>query len=165
MTNKLNSQAANYLSLVISSTMMRTLLGMGLLIIATAVPTKAQSDKFITELLPPPPPVASPNRVAEPQYKPIVPVDLDPPTYTSKEPPREYTFSAPPPEDDRDYRVEVFGNERELLDRVRAIEPKAFQKGNVIQVGIFSRQDNAEDLVRKLAVEGFWARIIISESY
>lgn len=165
MTNKLNSLANNYLSLTtIAPKIGRSLLGMGLIIIATAIPARAKDEEFITELLPPPPPLSSPNRVIKQKRDVIVPVDLDPPTYTSKQQQREYTFSAPP-QDNRDYRVEVFGSQAELLEQVRAIEPKAFQKGDVIQVGIFSRQDNAEDLVRKLAVKGFWARIIVSESY
>ncbi len=58
------------------------------------------------------------------------------------------------------YKVEVYGNGQELLLQVRDIEPKAFIKGNIIQVGIFSQQNNAEDMVRKLAVAGFWARIV-----
>lgn len=82
---------------------------------------------------------------------------------------REYTFKAPagsPLSDTAQsstidgYKVEVYGSEEALLSQVRAIEPRAFIKGNIIQVGIFSEQDNAEDLVRKLAVAGFWARIM-----
>ena len=82
---------------------------------------------------------------------------------------REYTFKAP----DRKiltnteqlkaaqgYRVEVYDVDRKLLLQVQDIEPKAFAKGDIIQVGIFKRQKNAEDLVRKLAIEGLWARIV-----
>lgn len=58
------------------------------------------------------------------------------------------------------YKVEVYGSGQELLLQVRDIEPKAFIKGNIIQVGIFSQQNNAEDMVQKLAVAGFWARIV-----
>ncbi|MDJ0568997.1 MAG: SPOR domain-containing protein [Pleurocapsa sp. MO_192.B19] len=85
--------------------------------------------------------------------------------------PREYTFQAPnnsaaidpTPQSttNQGYKVEVYGSAEELLQQVRDIEPKAFIKGNIIQVGIFGRQDNAEDLVRKLAIEGFWARIVV----
>ena len=85
---------------------------------------------------------------------------------------REYTFEAPDSSAAIDpttpqsttkqgYKVEVYGSAEELLQQVRDIEPKAFIKGNIIQVGIFGRQDNAEDLVRKLAIEGFWARIVV----
>ena len=81
---------------------------------------------------------------------------------------REYTFKAPDSKKIsnteqlvkvRGYKVEVYGSETELLQQVRHIEPSAFIKGNAIQVGIFSEQVNAENMVRKLAVEGFWARI------
>lgn len=58
------------------------------------------------------------------------------------------------------YKVEVYGSSREILQDVRNVEPKAFVKDNIIQVGIFSQQNNAEDMVRKLASRGFWARII-----
>lgn len=82
---------------------------------------------------------------------------------------REYTFKAPDSKvisnseqltQVRGYKVEVYGNEDSLLQQVKDIEPAAFIKGDIIQVGIFGRQDNAEDLVRKLAVRGLWARII-----
>ena len=92
------------------------------------------------------------------------------PIYLSKnEPAREYTFKAPDNKTltnseqlsaARGYKVEVYGSTSELLDRVRSIEPKAFIKGNVIQVGIFSQQDNAEDMVRKLTGAGFWSRMV-----
>lgn len=81
---------------------------------------------------------------------------------------REYTFKAPGNKTlgntehlaaGQGYKVEVYGNAAELLLQVRDIEPKAFIKGNIIQVGIFSQQNNAENMVRQLAVAGFWARI------
>ena len=81
---------------------------------------------------------------------------------------REYTFKAPDSKKisnteqlikAQGFRVEVYGSERELLQQVKDIEPTAFIKGNTIQVGIFSQQANAENMVRKLAVKGFWARI------
>lgn len=81
---------------------------------------------------------------------------------------REYNFKAPDSKTisnteqlikARGYRVEVFGSETELLQQVRNIEPSAFVKGDTIQVGIFSQQANAENMVRQLAVNGFWARI------
>lgn len=82
---------------------------------------------------------------------------------------REYTFKAP---DNKiltnteqlkaaqGYKVEVYGSAEELLHKIKNIEPRAFAKGDIIQVGIFKQQKNAEDLVRQLAVRGFWARII-----
>jgi len=59
------------------------------------------------------------------------------------------------------YQVQVYGSSEGMLARVRAIEPKAFLKGNLIQVGNFSTQENAEQLLKKLAIEGLWARIVI----
>ena len=82
---------------------------------------------------------------------------------------REYTFKAPGNKTlgntehlaaVKGYKVEVYGNAADLLLQVRSIEPKAFISGNIIQVGIFSQQNNAEDMVRQLAVAGFWARIV-----
>ena len=83
--------------------------------------------------------------------------------------PREYTFKAPESKSFREveqsnqaqgYKVEVYGSAEDLLKQVRGIEPRAFIKGDIIQVGIFSQQDNAEDLVRKLTIAGFWSRIM-----
>lgn len=93
------------------------------------------------------------------------------PVYLSKNSSsREYTFKAPDSKTlsnsgnltaVQGYKVEVYGNEQTLLREVRNIEPKAFIKGDLIQVGIFSQQNNAEAMVRKLAVKGLWARIIV----
>ena len=82
---------------------------------------------------------------------------------------REYLFKAPdnkiindPQQLTRNqgYKVEVYGSADELLKKVKTIEPKAFRKGEIIQVGIFSEQGNAEILLKKLAVAGFWSRIV-----
>ena len=82
---------------------------------------------------------------------------------------REYTFKAPKGKTLSNsgnlsavggYKVEVYGSAKDLLTEVKNVEPKAFIKGNVIQVGIFGQQNNAEDMVRKLAARGFWARIV-----
>lgn len=59
------------------------------------------------------------------------------------------------------YQVQVYGSSEGMLAKVRAIEPAAFLKGNLIQVGNFSTQENAEELLKKLAIEGLWARIVI----
>lgn len=85
---------------------------------------------------------------------------------------REYTFKAPDNKTlsnsqhitaAQGYKVEVYGSGQELLTQVRDIEPQAFSKGDIIQVGIFSQQDNAEDMVRKLAVAGLWARMVSAQ--
>ncbi|MEO1669911.1 MAG: SPOR domain-containing protein [Cyanobacteria bacterium J06631_2] len=95
------------------------------------------------------------------------------PVYVTRNNRREYTFKAPDSKTlsnssnltgdltaAQGYKVEVYGSGKELLLEVRDIEPKAFIKGNIIQVGIFSQQNNAEDMVRQLASQGFWARIV-----
>ena len=79
---------------------------------------------------------------------------------------REYIFRAPQTTSQLQtptYQVQVYGNSQVLLEKVRKIEPQAFTNGNLIQVGAFNRQENAEDLLRKLALQGLWARIIINE--
>ena len=82
---------------------------------------------------------------------------------------REYVYKAPdnkvisnPQQLTRSqgYKVEVYGDADDLLAEVKDIEPKAFRKGETIQVGIFSQQKNAEIMVNKLAGAGFWARIV-----
>jgi cell division protein FtsN len=81
---------------------------------------------------------------------------------------REYTFKAPNNKTlthtgqftAQDYLVEVYGSAAELLLQVREVEPTAFIKGDIIQVGIFSQQNNAENMARKLAAKGLWARIV-----
>ncbi len=79
---------------------------------------------------------------------------------------REYIFRAPATTGQKQvtsYQVQVYGSDRELLRKVQAIEPKAFLKGNLIQVGAFRQQENAEELLQRLAIQGFWARIIVSK--
>ncbi len=78
---------------------------------------------------------------------------------------KEYIFRAPPQETSQinktTYQVQVYGGSQSMLAKVREIEPKAFLKGNLIQVGNFSTQENAEHLLKKLAIKGLWARIVI----
>ena len=110
----------------------------------------------------------STNAVNAQQSAATVKTTADRPVYLSRNT-REYTFKAPDSKTlsnsgnltaVQGYKVEVYGSASDLLAEVRNIEPKAFVKGDIIQVGIFSSQNNAEDMVRKLAAEGFWARII-----
>ncbi|AFZ33968.1 hypothetical protein Sta7437_0357 [Stanieria cyanosphaera PCC 7437] len=127
----------------------------------TLIPTTlVEVNSAIAETLPPPPLVQSPRSSIwenqDTQSKPII--------SNRNQNKREYTFSAPvssSSEKAQGYRVEVFGDSDILLSQVRDIEPKAFRKGDIIQVGIFSDQKNAEDMVRKLALQGLWARIKI----
>lgn len=123
--------------------------------LALITSTLLQVTSAIAETLPSPPSVRSPQ-ISEQEQTNSTPA-------TSNLNKREYTFSAPtsePVTEERThYRVEVFGNSDLLLNQVRTIEPKAFRQGDSIQVGIFSDRENAEDLVRKLALQGLWARI------
>lgn len=142
----------------------------GFFSLASLIPLQAQDTQLITEELPPPPPVSPANRALRTRYHQLRQPPLEPPTYNDSPEQREYTFSAPDGltapsglTSSRSYRVEVFGSSEILLDRVRNIEPTAFRKGDVIQVGIFSEQQNAEAILRKLALEGLWARIVVNE--
>ncbi len=142
----------------------------GFFSLASFIPLKAQDTQLITEDLPPPPPLSAPNRALRTRYHQLRQPFLQPPTYQDSPEQREYTFTAPrgltAPSGligSPSYRVEVFGNSETLLERVRSIEPTAFRKGDVIQVGIFSEQQNAEEILRKLALEGLWARIVVNE--
>lgn len=60
------------------------------------------------------------------------------------------------------FRVEVAGSERELLARVRAIEPGAFVRpgGNSIQAGLFGEVDRASQTVANLELLGVTAQIV-----
>ncbi len=134
-------------------------------------PAVAQNATQITEHLPPPPPLSprsriiTGNRITRGRSNNMsLPTNIEPPTsYIG----REYTFSAPNESNSESsvnnisaYYVEVLGSSDRLLEQVRSIEPKAFFKGDIIQVGIFSEQDNAANLVRQLALQGLWARIV-----
>ena len=153
-------------SYAIASKILLTTLSYILLAVATSVSATAEDAIEILDSVPPPPPVAPRNRLVKHKYRTILPVDLDPPTHTTINSRKEYTFSAPKENSEaktrniESYKVQVFGDAEGLLERVRDIEPSAFQMGDIIQVGIFSEQSNAEDLVRKLAVAGFWSRIV-----
>jgi len=85
---------------------------------------------------------------------------MEPPRSIVQNSQGEYIFSAPN-EIKTSYKVEVFGKSNFILKQVREVEPKAFIKGNIIQVGIFAQEDNAVDLVKKLTLQGLWARVIV----
>ncbi len=139
-----------------------------LLISSSAI---AQNKIPISDHLPPPPPVSPGTQIIKGnritigrRYDILPPADMEPPTSHIG---REYIFSSPDKPQAKPtinnvtaYRVEVLGSSDRLLKQVRTIEPKAFFKGNVIQVGIFSQQDNAANLARQLALQGLWARIV-----
>lgn len=154
------------------------ILGSGI-ILALSVEVSASETSEIAEILPPPPPIGIDAKTVKTKVPSLPVTNLEPPTYNQSNAAREYTFSAPQEDSQRNinvdlgkaeaigdraqtYRVEVFGNAERLLEIVKSIEPKAFQKGNIIQVGIFSSQDNAAVLVNKLAVRGLWSRIVVN---
>ena len=158
-----------FADLTITLTILLSTFGSAFLILATPSAATAKDEPQITESLPPPPPIAPHNQLVKHKHSRIIPIDTNPPIHTrNKNQPREYTFTAPNESavEDRDsnaiqgYKVEVFGDTEGLLAEIQNIEPKAFQQGNIIQVGVFSDRDNAENLVRKLATKGFWSRII-----
>ena len=121
----------------------------------------AQNSSVLpNNILPPPPPLAAPNRIIKTKESLATPNHIEPPRSMVQNSQQEYIFSAPNAPK-VSYKVEVFGQSNLTLTQVRAVEPKAFIKGNVIQVGIFSQEDNAMDLVRQLTLKGLWARIIV----
>ena len=109
--------------------------------------------------LPPPPPLSEPNRIIKTKESLATP-NNNPPRSMVQNSQQEYIFSAPD-STKTNYKIEVFGKSNLILKQVREIEPKAFIKGNVIQVGIFSQEDNAMVLLRKLTLKGLWVRIIV----
>lgn len=110
--------------------------------------------------LPPPPPLSPPNRIIKTKESLAPPDNIEPPRSIVQNAQEEYIFSAPN-EIKTSYKVEVFGKSNFILKQVREVEPKAFIKGNIIQVGIFTQEDNAMDLVRKLTLQGLWARVVV----
>lgn len=128
-------------------------------------PAFAESKPTISGQLPPPPPISRRGRATRTRrYHLRRRTELEPPTNSLRNQDKEYTFSAPNTNSSlvntsQSYKVEVFGTSDALLSQVRNIEPKAFRKGGVIQAGIFQDQRNAEELVRRLTIQGFWSRI------
>ncbi|MGK7894746.1 MAG: SPOR domain-containing protein [Xenococcus sp. (in: cyanobacteria)] len=121
----------------------------------------AQNDSLLpSNRLPPPPPLSAPNRIIKTKESLAAPNNIQPPHSRVANSEQEYIFNAPN-NLKTSYKVEVFGGSNSILQQVRKVEPKAFIKGNVIQVGIFSQEDNALDLVRQLTLKGLWARIIV----
>lgn len=110
--------------------------------------------------LPPPPPLSPPNKIIKTKESIAPPDNMEPPRSIVQNSQGEYIFSAPN-EIKTSYKVEVFGKSNLILKQVREVEPKAFVKGNIIQVGIFTQEDNAIDLVKKLTLQGLWARVIV----
>lgn len=60
------------------------------------------------------------------------------------------------------FRVQVYGSSEQLLALVRRVEPSAFVRPgeNVIQAGLFSETENAQELVRSLSEQGIQADIV-----
>ena len=121
----------------------------------------AQNNSSLLENpLPPPPPLSSPNVIIKTQETIVSPEHLEPSRSMVQNSQDEYIFSAPT-STTTNYKVEVFGKSNFILKQVREVEPKAFIKGNIIQVGIFGEEDNAIYLVKQLTLQGLWARIVV----
>ena len=114
----------------------------------------------LKNLLPPPPPLSPPNIIIKTEEIPSPSDRIESPRGIVQNSQEEYIFSAPT-STTTTYKVEVFGKSNFILKQVREVEPKAFIKGNIIQVGIFSKEDNAMDLVKQLTLRGLWARIVV----
>ena len=121
----------------------------------------AQNNSSRTNnILPPPPPLSPPNIIINTKESLAPPDNIEPPRSIVQTSQNEYIFSAPN-STNTSYQVEVFGNSSFILKQAREVEPKAFVKGNIIQVGIFSEEANAMELVKQLTLKGLWARIIV----
>lgn len=61
------------------------------------------------------------------------------------------------------FRVEVSGADRDLLDRVRAVEPEAFVRPGegAIQAGLFNEADKANRLIRDLQRADIPAKLVV----
>ena len=114
-------------------------------------------------ILPPPPPLSPPKIIIKTKDSIAPPENINPPRSLLQQDKREYIFQAPhsPNSIKTSYKIEVLGKSDLVLRQVRAVEPKAFVKGNIIQVGIFSEEANAVALVNQLALKGLWARILV----
>lgn len=66
------------------------------------------------------------------------------------------SFSSP----QNQYRVEVASTDPLMLATVKRIEPGAFMRGDRIQAGVFSKQQNAQSLQDNLQQQGIEARIV-----
>lgn len=97
-----------------------------------------------------------------------IPIQVIPPSSPVA---REYVFQSPQAKPSKvpsrspsasPYRVEVIGKDRELLSKVKKIEPLAFIRlgEGVIQAGLFQEQQQAQQRVRELKSKGFSARVI-----
>ena len=111
-------------------------------------------------ILPPPPPLSPPKIIIKTKDNLAPPVNINPPRSLVQQHREEYIFQAPN-STKTSYKIEVLGKSELILQQVRAVEPKAFVKGNVIQVGIFSEEANAIELAKQLALKGLWARILV----
>ena len=119
------------------------------------IPSSTASDN----ILPPPPPLSPPKIIIKTKDSLAPPANINPPRSVVQQHREEYIFQAPNTIKNS-YRIEVLGKSKLILQQVRAVESKAFIKGNVIQVGIFSEEANARELVEQLALKGLWVRIL-----
>lgn len=120
------------------------------------LPSSTSSDN----ILPPPPPLSPPKIIIKTKDSLAPPKNINPPRSLVQQHREEYIFQAPNTIK-TSYKIEVLGRSKLILQQVRAVEPKAFIKGNVIQVGIFSEEANALELVKQLTLQGLWARILV----
>ncbi|MDJ0898408.1 MAG: SPOR domain-containing protein [Xenococcus sp. MO_188.B8] len=155
--NRLSNFSSGSLWVLIFYSLGNTLLINGCLANSLIAQNEASAPNNI---LPPPPPLSPPNIIIKTQESPATPNNIEPLRSMVQNAQEEYIFNAPR-STQSNYKVEVFGNSNLLLKQVREVEPKAFIKGNIIQVGIFSEEANALDLVQQLTLRGLWARIVV----
>lgn len=142
--------------------------------------TTAQTSPRVLNRLPAPPPIPtgkSPN-----SNVPKAPVGLPPAVPAGPPAIREYTFEAPqaepipipknktantslpssPVPPAKFYRVEVVGDTEGVLAQVRQVEPLAFVRlgEGVIQAGLFSEADAAQQRLLGLQQQGLSAKVV-----
>lgn len=156
--NHLSMRKTELLWALLFATLTNTLLVKNCLANPVIVQNNAATPNNI---LPPPPPLSPPNIIIKTKESLAPPENIQPPRSIVQNSDNEYIFNAPNSKK-TSYKIEVLGKSNLVLKQVREIEPKAFIKGNIIQVGIFSEEANAMELVKQLTLQGLWVRIRIN---
>lgn len=110
----------------------------------------------LAQTLPPPPSANNSSEQGNEVYQ------FEAPTNNSPTPTPPIENNSIPSSNNRLFRVQVYGSSEQLLSLVRRVEPKAFVPDGkqIIQVGLFSQANNAQELVQDLSQQGVEAEII-----
>ena len=149
---------AEVMEKITKTQLVKTISGIGVLgFLSTGAIATAQVTVF--EGLPPLPPEI-PTLRETPEDEEIEALRIEQPPALN-----EFNFEAPTATTpsravQNGYRVEVPSNNREVLEVVRTVEPGAFVRGDRIQAGLFSDQNNARALQSDLQLQGLNANIV-----